>query len=545
MALRVRDVLSFPELNGVRALAPVGLDRQIRWVHTWPEVLPWLHGGELLLTTAYSWPPDPQEQRRIVRELHQAGVAAILFRAGGEFFAATPPAVAEEASRAGLAVLEVTEDVSFVDLAETINRAIIRTHFESLERSERIHRELTEAALEAQAVSDIQSRLEGLLGRKVFVLDPRGRLLAGDETLARRLLGSLSAFQPSGQEAVTVLEDGTALLRRPVRTGTAASADLVLVAGPGEPFRNVDVRAAQHAALVMGLHFLRQQAVADAEARVRSTFVEAVLQGRLGSDRALQERAQLLGFNVAGSHAVAVVVSLGPEGRASLRPLHSTEDFQARHRLGQAAEQALRSLQLPVFLAYELNQVVLLLPADVPPARRTVSGSSTSSSAPRPPSSPRRWPSETSVRPPPAAGEPRGSTRHLVRGPWPGGVVVRGRAGAADPPRLPGPRGSGGPAPQHLGSAAGGKPCPGGHRQGPGGEWLQPEGRGPCPTPPLEHPPPPGGPHGGAARRPSGRPRPAPTAPLGHRVGVPERRLVIRDGLRFSLHRTAGWAATG
>ena len=369
MALRVRDVLGFPELNGVRALAPVGLHRQIRWVHTWPEVLPWLHGGELLLTTAYSWPPDPQEQRRIVRELHQAGVAAILFRAGGEFFAATPPAVVEEASRAGLAVLEATEDVSFVDLAETINRAIIRTHFESLERSERIHRELTEAALEAQAVSDIQSRLEGLLGRKVFVLDPRGRLLAGDETLARRLLGSLSAFQPSGQEAVTVLEDGTALLRRPVRTGTAASAELVLVAGPGEPFRDVDVRAAEHAALVMGLHFLRQQAVADAEARVRSTFVEAVLQGRLGSDPALQERAQLLGFDVAGTYAVAAVVSLGPEGRASLRPLHSTEDFQARHRLGQAAEQALRSLQLPVFLAYELNQVVLLLPADVPPAR--------------------------------------------------------------------------------------------------------------------------------------------------------------------------------
>ncbi len=370
MALRVTDVLHFPEVRGVRSLTQTGLDRQIRWVHTWPEVLPWLHGGELLLTTAYSWPPDPLEQRRIVRELERAGVAAILFRAGGQFFPATPPAVVEEAARAGLAVLEATEDVSFVDLAETINRAIIRSHFESLERSERIHRELTEAALEAEAVSDIQARLAELLGRQVLVLDAKGHLLAGDEVLARRLLGSPALrSEPAPPDGTIVLEDGTAVLRRRVRTGAGAVAELLLVAGPGDAFRDVDARAAEHAALVMGLHFLRQQAVADAEARVRSTFVEALLQGRLATDPSLRERAQLLGFHLSGTYAVTLIVPVGPDGRASPRPLESTVDFQARHRLGQAVEQALRSLRLPVFLAFELNQVVALIPADAPAAR--------------------------------------------------------------------------------------------------------------------------------------------------------------------------------
>lgn len=365
MALRVIDILEFPELAGVRPLAPVGLERQIRWVHTWPEVLPWLHGGELLLTTAYSWPPDPDEQCRIVRELAQAGVAAVLFRAGGEFFAATPPAVVDEATRAGLAVLEATADVSFVDLTETINRAIIRTHFESLERSERIHRELTEAALEAEAVSDIQVRLEQLLGRKALVLEPRGRLLAGDEALGRSLADALRiAHEPSRPDGASVLQDGTAVLRRPIRTGGGAVAELVLVAPPGEPFRDVDVRAAEHAALVMGLHFLRQQAVADAEFRVRSTFVEAVLQGRLGSDPALRERAQLLGFDLRGTYAAAVAVCADAGGRPFIRPLESQEEFQLRRRLAEAVEQALRALQLPAFLALELNQVVFLLPAD-------------------------------------------------------------------------------------------------------------------------------------------------------------------------------------
>ncbi len=365
MALRVRDVLGFPELDGVRVLVDAGLDRPVRWVHTWPEVLPWLHGGELLLTTAYSWPQDPAEQRRIVGDLSRAGVVAILFRAGGEFFPNTPPAVVEEASRLGLAVLEADHDVSFVDLTETINRAIIRSHFESLERSEHIHRELTEAALQAGSVADIVSRLEELLGRPALVVDARGRLLAGDrELLARLSHGGLSPVAPSDGHA-----GGLGVIARPVRTGTGVAAHLVLVAGAAQPFRDLDFRAADHAVLVIGLHLLRQQAVADAEARVRSTFVEAVLQGRLGEDPALRERAQLLGFDLHAPYVIALAVPLDPDGRAAPRPLVSTEEFRRRHRLAEAAESALRGLRLAAFTALQLNQVVVLLPAELPGQR--------------------------------------------------------------------------------------------------------------------------------------------------------------------------------
>ncbi|MER3456783.1 MAG: hypothetical protein C4304_07875 [candidate division GAL15 bacterium] len=362
MALRVRDILGFPELQGVRPVGEVGLDQPVRWVHTWPEVLPWLHGGELLLTTAYSWPPDPDEQRRIVRDLARAGVAAILFRTGGEFFPEAPPAVVEEAVRAGLGILEATQDVSFVDLTETINRAIIRSHFESLERSERIHRELTQAALEAATLADIVHRLESLLGRRALVVDGRGKLLAGDAELFGRV--SAEARWSGEGESSGRLPDGSRLVRRAVRTGTGVPAELILLVDPGELPRDVDVRAAEHASLVMGLHLLRQQAVADAEARVRSTFVEAVLQGRLAEDPALRERAQLFGFDLRTPYAAVVAAPAGPDGRVAIRPLESTEDFRLRRQLAEAIEQALRSLGLPVFTALQLNQVVALLPAD-------------------------------------------------------------------------------------------------------------------------------------------------------------------------------------
>lgn len=367
MALRVRDILTFSDLNGIRSVRHVGLDRPVRWVHTWPEVLPWLHGGELLLTTAYSWPLDPTEQRRIVRDLAQAGVAAILFRAGGDFFPGIPPAVVEEAEQVGLAVLEATQDVSFVDLTETINRAIIRTHFEALEHSERIHRALTEAALEAGTLSDLVEHLEALTGRRALVIDARGQLLAGDDALFSRVAQVLASAGPSLEGSSTeACPDGTRVLRCPIRTGTGTSAHLLLLVPAGEPVRDVDRRVVEHAALVMGMHLLRQHAVADAEARVRSTFVEAVLQGRLGDDPSLRERAQLLGFDLRVPYAVGVTVPLDSEGRATVRPLASTEDFQQRNRLAEAVAHGLRSLGLPVFTALQLNQVVVLFPADAP-----------------------------------------------------------------------------------------------------------------------------------------------------------------------------------
>ncbi len=364
MPFRVRDILEFQELSGIRAVVSQGLDRQVRWVHPWPEVLPWLHGGELLLTTAYSWPPDPREQRRIVRELCQAGVAGILFRTGG-FFPEIPPAVVEEARSQGLALLEAGEDVSFVDLTETLNREILRRHFEALERSDRIHRALTEAALEAESVEDILRRFSELTGRQTSLVDRHGRLLAGEE--GEEFLRTPPDLLKASTGPVRLTED-TWILCVPVRTGTDTRAHLILVSR-GESLSDADVRAAEHAALVIGLHLLRQQAMIEAENRVRNTFVEAVLQGRLERDPALQERARLLGFDPHGTYLVAAAVPIGPSGRADIRALGSTEDFQVRSRVGEALRHALRTLEFPEFVAFELNQVLAILPVHEPPGR--------------------------------------------------------------------------------------------------------------------------------------------------------------------------------
>ncbi|TAM75636.1 PucR family transcriptional regulator [bacterium] len=377
MGLRVADLFERGVMGDVQLLTRASLDRQVRWVHTWPEVEPWLHGGELLLTTAYSWPAEVDQQRRIVRELDGAGVAALLFGAAEPFFPRTPAAIVEEADRLGLAIFESGEDRSFAELVECINREIIRTQFETIERSERIHRTLTAAALEAHAVGDIAERLAQLIDKRIAILDRRRGLLtdtapdwsvvgeaveAAIDALPMQETHPIRHFTLPGAD---VAMHGAVF---PVRAGRDLAGYLAIWCAGGE-ITELDVRAGEHGVVVVGLHLLRQQALADAETRVRNSFVEAVLQGRLADDSGLRERAQMLGFDPAGTYHVVLVSPVLPDGGAHAGPLSSAEDVRLRARLGHALQASLQDSRLPSFIAYALNQVIALVPAASTPAQ--------------------------------------------------------------------------------------------------------------------------------------------------------------------------------
>ena len=345
MTLTVAEVLQLECMRSIAAVAGrEGLHRRVRWVHLWPEVIPSFRGGELLLTTGHSWPPDPGEQRRIVRELEALGIAAILF-ATGRYFPNIPQAILEAADACGLPILEARTDVAFVDITEALNREILRRQYETIERSEQIHRTLTASALQAQRLQDIAEALSSLIGRPVAITDSEGRLLArspaGGHDPGAQLHGVVCPIQV-GQETVGhlwVLEED-------------------------KPLSDLDVRAAEHGAVVAGLHILRQKAVATVEARVRHSFVEALLWGDFQDGSALHERARLLGFDPEGAHAVGIAALLRPGSPVRKRALEDREEFSLRERLGGAIHAGLEARGVRPFLAFSLNQVVFLLPAD-------------------------------------------------------------------------------------------------------------------------------------------------------------------------------------
>ncbi len=377
----VQDVLRLDILGRVRPMAGRGsLRREIRWVHIWPEVLPWPHGGELLLTTGHSWPGRPREQRRIVRELAQAQVAAILF-ATGRFFPKIPKAVLDTAEQIKLPILGGPPDIAFAEVTEVVNREIIRRQYETIERSEQIHTSLTAVALEARELADICRALSRLIGKTVAIVDADWRLLAsaGDsapdaaeaggapewfsvEGLRRGARQDLLGQISGAQGAMRVGDHrggGPDRIVCPIRLGGEAAGYLWIREGNGA-LPALDLRAAEHGAVVAALHILRQQAVTTVEERVQNSFVQALIQGEFDKITGMEERARLLGFNPSGTHMVGLLALLGEGSRK--RALAGPEEFHLRERLDRALRVSLTEARIPVLLGYLMNQVVFLLP---------------------------------------------------------------------------------------------------------------------------------------------------------------------------------------
>jgi purine catabolism regulator len=144
------------------------LGREITWVHMvdHPDIVNWVKQGELLLTTGYNWPSDADASRQLVRDLNEVGLAGVVL-AVPHFRDHFPPEAIDEARNVGLPLLELPWDVQFSQVTHEILAKIIYLQAEIIERSEQLHRALTNAVVTANSLSDIANTLRRLVGREV------------------------------------------------------------------------------------------------------------------------------------------------------------------------------------------------------------------------------------------------------------------------------------------------------------------------------------------------------------------------------------------
>ncbi|HEX5566263.1 MAG TPA: PucR family transcriptional regulator ligand-binding domain-containing protein [Streptomyces sp.] len=174
MALTVADVLAMEGLELGLLAGGSGLHRTVRWAHATELVdpVPWLRGGELVLTVGLGLPEGPEGRREYVRRLSDAGCAGLGFAA--EVLDALPADVLEEADRRGLAVIGVLGRTPFIAITE----AVARWHTEERTRAERHAIKVQEAMARAALRSGpggILTELARGVGGETLLMDVAGR----------------------------------------------------------------------------------------------------------------------------------------------------------------------------------------------------------------------------------------------------------------------------------------------------------------------------------------------------------------------------------
>ncbi|MEV0697177.1 PucR family transcriptional regulator ligand-binding domain-containing protein [Saccharopolyspora sp. NPDC050389] len=180
MALRMADVLGLPGLD-LRLLAGSGgLHREVRWAHVieLTDPVPWLRGGELVLTVGLGLPEDPEGQRAYVRRLADAGCAGLGFPPG-EIRTELPPAVLRAADECDFPVVAAIESTPFIAITEAVAQwyADHRSHQER--QALKAQDAMARAALRSGPAGIVRELAAGT-GGEVLLLDSADHVRAAE-----------------------------------------------------------------------------------------------------------------------------------------------------------------------------------------------------------------------------------------------------------------------------------------------------------------------------------------------------------------------------
>jgi sugar diacid utilization regulator len=202
----------------------------------------------------------------------------------------------------------------------------LREQRDALARSEQIHERLLAVTLRSGGVGGIAAALSDLIGRPVLIDDARQTELArsGDgidyPSAAVRTATADTEHSPATAtvgEAIDSQGAATGWLVAPVRLGSEVAARIWF---PGNPdsLDPLQIRAVEHASIVISVELLRVQTAAEVERRVRGELLTDVLTDS-GQSGQIRERARRLGHDLTVAHVAVVATLAGPSESATRR----------------------------------------------------------------------------------------------------------------------------------------------------------------------------------------------------------------------------------
>ena len=347
--ITVQDILEIPELNLKLLAGGRSTSNPVRWVHISevPDPTRWLKGGELLLTTGYSFVGDEEQQVAQIKRLIDHNISGLGFGTGFSYDK-VPPALVKVAEEYDFPLFEVPYHVPFIAITEAVASKIVNEQYSLLQRSLAVHEKLTKIVLEEKGLDAILSTLSALVGCSAVLFDFHGVVLC--EAAYRRHLGAelvadlwrmIGDRRADRQNFALTLEGiGSGVQVYPVVASHRIGAFLAAVKDSGD-FSEYDRIILHNVVTVTALELVKKKAVAETEKRLAGDFFDELIASDLYEEE-IARRLAFFGLDPQSPHLIVLVdidepqgESTGPEAVQEVKErLHWTVDeFMARREV--------------------------------------------------------------------------------------------------------------------------------------------------------------------------------------------------------------------
>ncbi|MGH3358364.1 MAG: PucR family transcriptional regulator ligand-binding domain-containing protein, partial [Nocardioidaceae bacterium] len=296
-ALSVREICEFELLKQTRVLAGErGIERRVLRLNVMsvPDVVEWTKPHELLLTTHYPLARCSEAMVRLLRDLDERGVAALVVKLGGET-GLLDDAALRIADELAFPLLTVPDDVAFDDILSEVLAALTNRQAAALRRVQDVHGAMLRQSLDGGGVDDIVRELSRALGDVgVAFVDRGGSLVAecmNDEQwdyLRHRGI-ERDGHSLNRAAGLAAREEGTiaGLRAASVATGAVHQGYLVAVSSTATFDEEIDMMVLQ-AAMVAAFNVSKDIAVGAVSRRFEAAAIHGLL---VGTEKEIEEIA--------------------------------------------------------------------------------------------------------------------------------------------------------------------------------------------------------------------------------------------------------------
>ncbi len=145
------------------------LDRPIRWVHVVEvrDIASVLRGGELVLTEGRMFHGPEAADRRLIVELSEREIAAMVLELGANF-RNVPRHLIDECHKRNLTLVALHLPVAFIDVTEAIHTQIVNHKITLLDHAQELQLHLTDLVLKGGGIAEVLDAVAAAVGAPVL-----------------------------------------------------------------------------------------------------------------------------------------------------------------------------------------------------------------------------------------------------------------------------------------------------------------------------------------------------------------------------------------
>nr|WP_275899500.1 PucR family transcriptional regulator ligand-binding domain-containing protein [Bacillus piscicola] len=283
-----------------------GLDREMNVVTIMevPDIIQWLKGKELMLTSMYPLKDDEQAQKKLIKDLNEKGTAALAIKPH-RFIEDIPDILTEEAEKYNFPIIEIPEEVSYLDIISPVMNVVFDKKVVLQEDLDQAYQLLNEISLNKRGVNQFLQTLHHLLKNDI--------LIESFVSYVEVLVDDKFSLASLKEEEKEELE----LIQRPIRmnrTLASSGESLFCLVAPiivdgrlygaitsidvENHYLEVDISILERAATLLSLEFMRKKVAYELEEQYKSDFLRDLFYGQVQSEEVMTERGKLYNFDI-------------------------------------------------------------------------------------------------------------------------------------------------------------------------------------------------------------------------------------------------------